>query len=244
MKISLTRLTAFAGRHWLRLGLVGCALFLLSQKQVNFNVRLGQPEHHAPLPASHPDSAAPVVEDTPSTYYTDQGAEAPRSGGFFSRFNFFGGGEPDLYERLTGQGDSEVDAFLERFAHVAQAEQEKFGIPASVTLATGLLYSRGGKAALVRELNNYFHLPCGSDWQGATGRAEGECLRRYETAWTSFRDFSLTLTTGEYARLSAFGPRDYRRWSAGMEELGFQGNDKLASELQRTIDRYQLFRYD
>ncbi|PPK85191.1 flagellum-specific peptidoglycan hydrolase FlgJ [Neolewinella xylanilytica] len=245
MKHSLTRLTAFVGRHWLRLGLIGCALFLLSQKQVNFNVKLGHPDGSEPVPALSPESpTVPAPTDAPVTYYTDEGGAAVRSGGFFSRFNFFGGDEPDLFDRLTGVPDAEVEAFLTRFAHVAQAEQEKFGIPASVILATGLLYSRGGQSAPVRELNNYFYLSCGADWQGATGQSEGQCLRRYESAWTSFRDFSLTLTGGEFSQLAQFGPRDYRRWSAGMQELGLLGNDRLASEIQRTIDRYQLFRFD
>lgn len=242
MKMDLTRLTAFVSRHWLRLGLVACALFLLSQKQVNFAVRLGHPGGHEPVPAAEPQDPAAPQEDAPTTYYTEQ--REAGNGGFFSRFNFFGGGAPDLFERLSGQADADVEAFVTRFAHVAQAEQEKFGIPASITLATGLLYSRGGRAAAVRDLNNYFRLGCSADWTGARGTADGECLRRYESAWTSFRDFSLTLTGPSYGKLTRFGPRDYRRWAAGMQELGFQDNDALASELQRTIDRYQLFRYD
>ena len=223
MKIPYTRIAAFASRHWLRLGLIGCALFLLSQKQVNFNVRLGHPGSRESVPVA---------------------AQVSDGGGFFSRFHLFGGGEPDRFERLMGLEDATVDAFIERFAHVAQAEQEKFGIPASIGLAAALLYSRGGEAAAVRDLNNYFQLGCTADWSGDRGTADGACLRRYESAWTSFRDFSLTLSSGEFARLAQFGPRDYRRWAVGLEELGFQENGALASELQRTIDRYQLFRYD
>ena len=243
MKMDITRLTAFVSRHWLRLGLVACALFLLSQKQVNFAVRLGHPGGHEPVPAAEPHDGDGPQEDAPTTYYTEQ-RESDTGGGFFSRFNFFGGSEPDLYERLTAQAEADVEAFVTRFAHVAQAEQEKFGIPASVVLASGLLYSRGGQAAAVRDLNNYFRLGCTDDWTGPRGTADGACMRRYESAWTSFRDFSLTVTGGPYAKLTQFGPRDYRRWAAGMQELGFQDNDALASEIQRTIDRYQLFRYD
>ncbi|WP_116108081.1 glucosaminidase domain-containing protein [Lewinella sp. IMCC34191] len=245
MKYSLPRLTAFVGRHWLRLGLIGCALFLLSQKQVNFNVKLGHPDANDSAPALDETSPADAPSDeAPVTYYTEEGTASAKSGGFFSRFNIFGSSEPDLYERLNGQPEADIDAFLTRFGHVAQAEQEKFGIPASVILATGLLYSRSGKGTTAQSLNNYFRLPCGADWQGATGQADGSCLRRYESAWTSFRDFSLTLTAGEYTRLAQFGPRDYRRWSAGMQELGFLDNEQLATDIQRTIDRYQLFRFD
>ncbi|THH36491.1 glucosaminidase domain-containing protein [Neolewinella litorea] len=245
MKVSLTRLLAFAGRHWLRLGLVACALVLLSQKQVNFNVRLGHPDYEA-VPAATPAwPAEPTEEGEPPTYLTeDHPAPAARSEGFFARFNFFGGGAADLYEELTRQPEQEVADFVTRFRHVAEAEQEKFGIPASITLATGLLYSKGGRAAAARDFNNYFGLACAGDWQGPTARVAGECVRRYETAWTSFRDFSLLLSEGRFSRLREFGPRDYRRWAAGMQELGFNANDDLARQLQQTIDRYQLFRFD
>lgn len=244
MKVSLTRLLAFAGRHWLRLGLIGCALVLLSQKQVNFNVRLGHPGIHtapaeAPLrPADHPDTGEP-----PALLSAEQAAPA-RSGGLLSRFNFFGGGAADRFETLSQLPEAEVEAFVSRFSHVAQAEQEKFGIPASITLATGLLYSKGGRSAGARDYNNFFGLSCSGDWAGPTARVAGDCVRRYETAWTGFRDFSLYLTGGAYAPLQTFGPRDYRRWAAGMQELGFNGNAELSQQLLLTIDRYQLFRYD
>ena len=244
MKLSLTRLAAFAGRHWLRLGLVGCALLLLSQKQIDFNVRLGHPapaESPAVLP--RPDAEPLAEEETPLLMSAD-GPALAQAGGFFSRFNFFGGGEEDHYDLLTRSADTDVQAFVTRFRHVAEAEQEKFGIPASITLATGLLYGRAGQATAVRDANNFFGLDCGGDWRGATARVGGACLRKYETAWTGFRDFSLYVSSGRYAALRQFGPRDYRRWAAGLEELGFNGNEDLAGQLQRTIDRYQLFRYD
>ncbi len=109
-------------------------------------------------------------------YLTEELPAATGSeGGFFSRFDFFGGAaEPaDHYTQLVQRGDAGVDAFLTRFGHVAQAEQEKFGIPASVTLATALLYSRAGTAAGTRTHNNYFALGCTADWNGTTGRVGG-----------------------------------------------------------------------
>lgn len=244
MTISLTRLTAFAARHWLRLGLIGCALILLTQKQVNFNLRLGHPDYE-PVPATAPvppvESAA---EGEPPTFLTQDQGDRQSPGGFFSRFNFFGGGEASRLEALTQLPDQEVAAFITRFRHVAEAEQEKFGIPVSITLASGLLYSKAGKAAGARDYNNFFGLDCSGDWGGPTARVAGDCVRSYETAWTSFRDFSLAVTGGKFARLREFGPRDYRRWAAGMDELGFNGTEDLGTQLQQTIDRYQLFRFD
>ncbi len=243
MNVLLPRLAAFAGRHWLRLGLVVFALVLLTQKQINFNLRLGHPDGDA-RPTAVPE--APVAEGEPQYLTEEQDPVAEQRGGFFSRFHFFGGGAEtaDHYTQLLQRGDAGVDAFLTRFGHVAQAEQEKFGIPASVTLATALLYSRAGSAAGARTNNNYFALGCTADWNGATDRIGGDCQRSYESAWTSFRDFSLYVTSGSFDRMKQIDAHDYRRWAAGLQELGFNGNDQLAGELQQTIDRYQLFRFD
>ena len=242
MTVSLTRLARFAGRHWLRLIVIGCALFLLSQKQINFNLRLGSPPAET-TPAGMPDRAGdPAAENAEPIILTE---EQTASSGFLDRFNFFGGGgEATLFDLLVQQDEAAVEAHLTRFSNVAQAEQEKFGVPASVTLAASLLYSRGGMATAAGELNNFFGLDCTGDWSGATGRAGGKCLRRYENAWTSFRDFSLYVTSDKFRPMKQFGPNDYRRWAAGLEELGFNSTEDLAGQLQRTIDKYQLFRFD
>lgn len=234
MTIYFSRLPAFLGRNWLRLLFVGFALFLLTRKQVNFNIRFGVPD---PVPAVVPTTAA----SEPPTALTDA---APGEPGFFSQFNLFGSSEASLYDNLVRQDEQTVEAFLRRFQNVAQAEQEKFGIPASITLASTLLYTKAGTGPVATELNNFFALPCGGDWVGPTGYTGKRCARAYESAWTSFRDHSLYLTSGRYAPLTQFPATDYRRWAAGLGELGYNDTDDLAKQLLQTVDRYQLFRFD
>lgn len=236
MTAFITRLPAFVGRHWLRLLFAGLALFLLSQKQVNFNFRFGVPE---PVPAVVP--ATPSDAEPPPSSMSTTGE--PRAG-ILQRLNLFGGHELTAFEQLTRQPDATVEAFIRRFQNVAQAEQEKFGIPASITMASALLHSSAGTAEAATAHNNFFALGCGADWPGATGRGSKGCIRAYETAWTSFRDHSLYLTSGTYSPLTQFSNSDYRRWAAGLEELGFNGTEDLANQLVRTVDRYQLFRFD
>lgn len=254
MTSPIKRIASFAGRHWLRLLIVGGALFLLSEKQVNFNVRLGTPGGAAPEPAAAPAAApAPpaaaerpvLTDDTPAAGFSSTSTDSPtEKAGFFDRFRLFGADEPSAYDQLTRLPEERVAAFLRRFSNVAQAEQEKFGIPASVILANALLHGRAGEAPAAKQYENFFALPCGDDWPGATGRINGRCLRAYENAWTSFRDHSLYVTSGAYAGLTQYGETDYRRWAAGLEEIGFNDTDELAGQLTRTIDRYQLFRFD
>jgi len=256
MTLLLSRLSAFVARHWLRLLIAGFALILVSRKQVNFNVRLGSPTPvEVPAPAGLP--ATDATTGQASTLLSDAAvsgtngddlaaAEPPQERGFFERFRLFGGGDSDLsrYDLLTRVEEREVAAFLRRFSNVAQAEQEKFGVPPSITLANALLFGKAGLHEAAQQYNSYFALPCGDDWPGPTARAGGHCIRTYETAWTSFRDYSLYVTSGRYAPLRQFGETDYRRWAAGLEELGFNDTEDLAEQLLRTVDRYQLFRYD
>ncbi len=225
MKRILFSLVAFAVRHWLRIGLLTLAVILLSRQQLSFHVQLGGPDRS--------DAA---------TELTRMGAE----GGLFSLLNFFGKTEerapgPDRVSALT---DRPVGAFLTRFAHVARAEQQKFGIPASIILAVSLLESQAGTALATESGNSYFGLPATADWEGAVLLHQGRELRRYETAWMSFRDFSLYLRAHSPARLRSAGPRNYREWAASLEEAQGLGRPGLASELIATIDRYQLFQYD
>jgi len=250
MTAVFSRLMSFAGRHWLRLLIAGCALILLSNKQVNFNIRLGSPapgETHRPaadpptVPAATADPRVPVLTDkAPSPPLA-----AKSKAGFFDRLNLFGDSDsPDAYDLLTRQDERTTAAFIRRFSNVAQAEQAKFGIPASITLASAMLFSNAGVANVAKDHQNYFALGCTADWSGLTVRSEGRCYRTYENAWTSFRDHSLFVTSARFAPMNQFSETDYRRWAAGLEELEFNGSDDLAELLLRTIDRYQLFRFD
>lgn len=259
MILVLTRLMSFAGRHWLRLFIIGVALFLLSDKQVSFNLRLGTPQRiktiapggnlepaGVPLPAPAANYESPVLTDAEPTAepLANEATRAPEKASFLERFNLFGSSEPSKYDRLTRKEEQVIAAFIRRFSNVAQAEQEKFGIPASITLASALLHGQAGEAPAAKNYLNYFDLGCQDDWAGPTGRISGQCVRAYENAWTSFRDHSLYVTSGKFSAMTQFSETDYRRWAAGLDELGFSGSDDLAEQLLRTVDRFQLFRFD
>ncbi|MEZ4988463.1 MAG: glucosaminidase domain-containing protein [Saprospiraceae bacterium] len=104
-----------------------------------------------------------------------------------------------LLKRLRQVSEPDIEAFVQRFQHVAQSEQEKFGIPASIILAHALLQSNAGTLPVASVGYNYFALPCTSDWEDQTqDGSSSECLRKYNNAWLSFRDHSLFLTTGSH----------------------------------------------
>ena len=225
----LALLAAFVWRHWLRIGIAVVAIVIISRKQINLNVRLG-----LPAMAQEMVDAGPGVAEN----------------GLLGSLNLFGGArapaapDPTLLDRLVEVDQRSVDAFVERFAHVAQSEQQKFGIPASIILANGLLQTGAGLGSGTRQLNNWFGLPCTDDWRGASRVVDGACLREYETAWLSFRDHSQYLTTGRFRALRDLPANDGPRWAAGLEELNFNATPGLARQLTQTIDRYHLDRFN
>ena len=164
MTAVLTRLMSFAGRHWLRLLIASGALILLSNKQVNFNIRLGAPapgETHYQSASPIPAPAAVANPETP--VFTEKVPSAPISAkveaSFLDRFSLFGRKDAlSAYDLLTRQEERTVEAFIRRFSNVAQAEQEKFGVPASITLAGAMLFGQAGETPLAKDYQNFFAL--------------------------------------------------------------------------------------
>lgn len=139
----------------------------------------------------------------------------------------------------------ETDAiqFIKRFSKLAQAEQKKFGVPASVMLSLAYVNSYAGSRTPATQANNFFALPCTTQWDGAMTQLEGHCFRKYNTPWESFRDFSIFLAGQDWLgplRKSAGG--DYKSWINGM--IGVSDVPNARSELLRVIETYQLYQFD
>ncbi len=146
------------------------------------------------------------------------------------------------------QAQSSAELYIERFAKTAIAEMEKYGIPASITLAQGMLESGYGKSDLVLRSNNHFGIKCHSSWTGERvyhdDDAKGECFRKYESAWWSFRDHSKFLQKKRYEGLYGYDQKDYKSWAKGLKNAGYATNPKYPELLISKIEKYQLWRYD
>ena len=248
MNAFLVQVLAFVARHWLRVGIVLLTLFLFTRKQINFSVQLGQsaaqPIHQESQAAPYAERSIPIeAEPQPAANTND----APRT----ARLNVLGNGStaapveaPSLLDRLHRTDESAIQAFIRRFSNVAQTEQDRYGIPASITLANGLLHSQAGLHHGVSQANNYFGLGCTIDWQGNTVGQSSSCLRAYPNAWTSFRDHSLYITTGQFAGLTNQHRADYRAWARGLEQLDYLGTPGLAQQLVTVIEELGLAQYD
>jgi LysM repeat protein len=121
-------------------------------------------------------------------------------------------------------------------------------IPASITLAQGMLESGNGSSRLAREGNNHFGIKCHSDWGGKKiyedDEQEGECFRKYRDACESFEDHSQFLKRTRYEKLFVYDTDDYKRWARGLKECGYATNPDYPRLLTDLIERHRLDEYD
>ena len=139
--------------------------------------------------------------------------------------------------------------YIEEFAEMAQYEMRAFGIPASITLAQGILESGSGKGQLTKKTNNHFGIKCHTGWQGEfdfhDDDAKGECFRKYNHPMFSFRDHSIFLASrSRYRFLFNYRRDDYKKWAYGLRKAGYATDKKYPQKLIALIDRYNLDDYD
>lgn len=131
---------------------------------------------------------------------------------------------------------------------MAVEQQKEFGIPASITLAQGLLESAAGRSTLATEGNNHFGIKCHREWEGATmlrsDDAPDECFRVYESAEESYADHSRFLSRTRYLPLFDLDPDDYAAWARGLKKCGYATDPHYADRLIAIIERYGLDSYD
>ncbi|MCL9807353.1 glucosaminidase domain-containing protein [Flavobacterium amniphilum] len=142
-----------------------------------------------------------------------------------------------------------VFAYIDQFKEIAKDNMQKHGIPASITLAQGILESGAGTGMLCNLANNHFGIKCHKEWTGEYVRydddAAQECFRKYEHPKESYRDHSLFLTSRPwYAPLFKLPKDDYKAWSYGLKKSGYATDPKYPNKLIGLIERYQLQRYD
>jgi len=141
------------------------------------------------------------------------------------------------------------EEYIETYKDIAMREMREHKIPASITLAQGLLESGAGNSALAREAKNHFGIKCHKGWEGHTyimdDDAKNECFRKYDNAEESFVDHSLFLTTrSRYATLFDLDITDYEGWAKGLKAAGYATNPKYAQLLIDRIELYDLTKYD
>lgn len=141
-----------------------------------------------------------------------------------------------------------VVAYIQSYQDMAIREMQRTGVPASITLAQGILETEAGKSDLVIRSNNHFGIKCKSSWTGEKvyhdDDARGECFRKYSDAEDSYKDHSDYLRTQpRYASLFSLDPLDYKGWATGLKKAGYATNPRYAQILIKYIENYRLDEY-
>jgi len=145
--------------------------------------------------------------------------------------------------------NKQYESYIKQYRDLAVKEMKKYRIPASITLAQGLLESGAGQSTLARKSNNHFGIKCGSDWRGKTvshdDDARGECFRAYKHPKQSYEDHSKFLANRpRYASLFKLDITDYKGWARGLKKAGYATNPRYAEQLIGIIELYDLHKYD
>jgi LysM repeat protein len=147
----------------------------------------------------------------------------------------------------SAQSSSDIRAYIDRFRQAALDQERAYGVPASITLAQGILESGAGKSGLARTANNHFGIKAFGGWTGRIYQAwddepQKSRFRWYNSASESFRDHSLFLkNNGRYRSLFSKSVYDYRGWAIGLQKAGYATAKNYASALIGFIDSYHLY---
>ena len=155
-----------------------------------------------------------------------------------------------LNVELLSQNKSKATLdYIEKYKDIAMREMQEYKIPASITLAQGILESGNGNSELAKKSNNHFGIKCHKDWKGKRtyhdDDAKGECFRVYNSPEDSYRDHSKFLANGQrYAFLFDLKITDYKGWAKGLKKAGYATLPVYANVLIKYIEDYNLTQYD
>lgn len=215
-------------RHWLKLLLAAFFCFLMLERNLTLELRLSTSKPYMNLSGEQTRDAKATALQT----------SLPGDGKAV-----FAAADPEKRRRQN--------AYIRRFAKVAQAEREKFGIPASIKLAQGLLESDAGNSPLAQDNNNHFGIKCFSrnchkgHCSNFQDDSHKDFFRIYQSAWESFRAHSLMLSRNErYRPLFSLPAGDYRAWARGLSEAGYATDPEYADKVVGLIEELNLQRFD
>ncbi|TXF87689.1 mannosyl-glycoprotein endo-beta-N-acetylglucosamidase [Neolewinella aurantiaca] len=223
---------------WTKLVVLACLTLLFTQREFSFNVSIGGG-----------DGWLSVKE---TSVFNNSAGGPTISGGA-------AGAEAVTEAKLTGYVAPAKEwtarqkkqlAYVDRFKLVALAEMETHGIPASITLAQGLLESGTGRSTLARKNNNHFGIKCFSKkcrkghCSNHSDDHHKDFFRNFETPEESYREHSKVLMKSRYKSLFTLAKTDYKNWSHGLRKAGYATDPRYGDKLVRMIEDLELWRYD
>lgn len=139
--------------------------------------------------------------------------------------------------------------YIRKYKDIAIKEMKRTGVPASITLAQGILESSSGKSKLAIKGKNHFGIKCHSNWKGKKiihdDDKKNECFRKYKSVYDSYRDHSNFIKNGQrYSFLFDYKPTNYKAWARGLKKANYATEKRYAELLIEIIEDYKLYKYD
>jgi len=155
----------------------------------------------------------------------------------------------------TNNAEQQILDYVELYRTIAIQEMNRTGVPASITLAQGIIESRYGMSGLAKNSNNHFGIKCKGNWTGGkyyhkdddyvNGKLVKSCFRTYDNPEDSYYDHSeFLLVNKRYHSLFSLAPTDYKGWAKGLKKAGYATAKNYATMLINTIEKYELYQYD
>lgn len=257
-------IAAFFQANWFKIAFLAVLAFVTHNNDANIHFSMGTPQippsqftsgavltsyttQETPTPVAEP-SLAPstsvnLMTEVPQVPITDN--DEP----LFLETEKVYGTQATKTKKVT-QKRKDSHAYVKRFKATAMSEMKKYGIPASITLAQGILESNAGVSRLANDNNNHFGMKCFSKSCG-----KGHCsnyhdddhkdfFRKFDTAWESYRAHSLLLTGKRYRHLNRLKTSDYKSWAKGLQKAGYATSPTYAKDLVQIIEALDLHKYD
>ena len=231
-------------QNWFKLAFLGVCTFFALKKDLNLNINLGTGKQ--PI-------AAATTPSRPMARTTSLSVSDNILGGPSNHASSFVPATPAKPKRkpivMTEKTKKQL-AYVERFASVAQEEMQKFHIPASITLAQGLIETNAGQSPLATKNNNHFGIKCFSKsckkghCSNFSDDSHKDFFRKYASSWESFRAHSKLLTYKRYKHLAQLPTSDYKGWAVGLKKAGYATDKNYHNKLIRLIESLHLDKYD
>jgi len=181
------------------------------------------------------------------------GSKSEKDDGLTTRERYLNTESDQIFYEFRDRNQGKVNSFtvdyIGTYKDIAIRKMEQYRIPASITLAQGILESGNGLSELTRKANNHFGIKCHSSWKGKKvyhdDDRRNECFRKYPSAEGSFNDHSKFLTSrGRYEFLFDLRPDDYKAWAKGLKKAGYATDRKYPKKLISFIENFELYKYD
>ena len=230
--------------NWFKLAFLAVCTFVATNKDLSLNINLGT--GNQPIAAASTNSR-PMAKTT-SLNVSDNfiGSTTSKTSIFSTTTSAKPARKP-----IPNTPKAKIQlAYVERFAKVAQEEMQKFNIPASITLAQGLIETNAGRSPLATKNNNHFGIKCFSKsckkghCSNFSDDSHKDFFRKYASSWESFRAHSKLLTYKRYKHLTKLENTNYKEWAVGLKKAGYATDKNYHNKLIRLIEDLHLDNYD